>query len=41
MAIGVAMLFVMFFGGIPFRFFLPYIAGIGAGIGALLIKEPW
>ena len=41
MAIGVAMLFVMFFGGIPFRFFLPYIAVMGAGIGALLIKEPW
>ncbi|WP_329885886.1 putative peptidoglycan glycosyltransferase FtsW [Pseudoramibacter faecis] len=41
MAIGVAMLFVMFFGGIPFRFFLPYIAMMGAGIGALLIKEPW
>ena len=41
MAIGVAMLFVMFFGGIPFRFFLPYIAVMGAGIGTLLIKEPW
>ncbi len=41
MAIGVAMLLVMFFGGIPFRFFLPYIAVMGAGIGALLIKEPW